>query len=388
MRFFTFIFMLLPLVPVQAQYQVFTEEQVVEEKDQRKARRKAIDQAIEAVTLEQVKSMIGENRYMENKTKVDKDIVALKNRFIPFFKILKSNKESEETYRFEIEVKVSQKDLRYVLQQKGLFSSQQKTGITLPFIEVNNRMNNESYRWWSPVLSTKKDLENLSLSFERELFQGFLDKGLFMLRPQAFSMVHMVPDALRKTFLTQTEMVQLTSYKRGQLYIDGRVDILSSPLRENAFRVRVQLSCKQASNGKSVAEVVRSYDTPSGRLFVQLNTDIKRMAVESGRDIASQVYDLWQRGALEAQVLQLAVTGNHNHQQLQNFKASFSQNITGVTELRERLFEPGRVTYELDYNGGVESLKTKLSQARFEGFISQVVSTNAEQIILDVKAIQ
>ena len=56
--------------------------------------------------------------------------------------------------------------------------------------------------------------------------------------------------------------------------------------------------------------------------------------------------------------------------------------------MRERLFEPGRVTYELDYNGGVESLKAKLNKARFEGFISQVGSTNAEQIILDVKATQ
>lgn len=386
-RYLLLIIMLLGVSTTYAEYKVFVEQQIIEESDERKARRKAIDQAIEAVTLEQVKTMIGEQRYLENKDKVDKDILELKNRFIPFFKILTSTKENE-AYKFEIEVKVSDKDLRYVLQQKGLFASQQKTGITIPFIEVNNRLSNESYRWWSPVLSTKKDLENVALNFEKELFQGFLDKGLFMLRPQAFSMVHMVPDYLRKTFLTQTEMVQITTFKRGQLYIDGRVDILSSPLRKDAFRIRVQLSCKQASNGKSVAEVVRSYDTPSGRLFVQLNTDIKRMAVESGRDIASQVYDLWQRGALEAQVLQLAVTGTLNHQQLQAFKANLGSKISGVQGLRERLFEPGRVTYELDYNGGIENLKGKLSSTKFDGFISQVVSVNAEQITLAVKATQ
>lgn len=387
MRLVLSLFVLLISFSSLAAYQTYVKEEVITEADERKARRQAIDQATEAVTLEQVKKMIGEARFSENKTRIDSEILELKNRFIPFFKIIKSQRIGED-YRFEIEVKVSENDLKTILQQKGLFADLQKTGITLPFIEVNNRLNNESYRWWSPVLSTQKDLENFALSFEQELFQGFLEKGLFMLRPQAFAMVNMVPDFLRKTFLTQTEMVQITSFKKGQLFIDGRVDILSSPLRENAFRIRVQLSCRQATNGKSVAEVVRSYDTPSGRLFSQLNTDIKRLAVESGEDIASQVYDLWQRGVLEAQTIQLAVTGNLNHQQLLKFKQGLEAKITGVQGLSERLFEPGRVTFELNYNGGIENLKNQLNQARFDGFVSQVVSTNAEQVILEVKATQ
>jgi hypothetical protein len=58
--------------------------------------------------------------------------------------------------------------------------------------------------------------------------------------------------------------------KKGQLYLDGRVDMISSPLRENAYRVRVQVSCKQSSNGKSVAEVVRTYDMATGEKLTQL----------------------------------------------------------------------------------------------------------------------
>jgi len=371
----------------QAQYHVVISEQVVEESDQRKARRKAIDKATDAVTVEQVKKEIGAERFKENSAKIENEVKALKNRFIPFFQIISSKKE-DEGFRFKVEVKVSSKDLRQVLQQKGLFASASRTGITLPFIEFNNSINGESFSWWSPEFSVSKDLESLALGFEKELFQGFLEKGLFLLRPQAFKMSHMVPNFMRKTYLTQTEMVQLTNLKRGQLYIDGRVDLLSSPLRENAYRVRVQLSCKQSSNGKSVAEVVRTFDTPAGQQLNQITSKVRQLATETGQEIASQVHDLWQRGALEAQLLQLAVTGDLNHMQMLRFKKELSQKIGLSNGLTERLYEPGRVTFEADYTGGVEALSQKLKKAKFDGFISQVVSSQADQIILDVKVAQ
>ncbi|MEM7645514.1 MAG: hypothetical protein AAF203_01280, partial [Pseudomonadota bacterium] len=267
------------------------------------------------------------------------------------------------------------------------FANSQKTGITLPFIEVNNQVSGESYRWWSPVFQVSKELEDLSFGFEKQLFRGFLDKGLFLLRPQAFNMVHLLPNFMRKTYLTQTEMVQLTTLKKGQLYLDGRVDVIASPLRPDALRVRVQISCKQSSNVKSVAEVVRSFDSSSGQVLSQMESEIRQMAQETGKDLASQVYDLWQRGALEAQVLQLAVTGDLSHDQLSQFKMKLGEKI-GVRDLTERLFEPGRVTYEMDYRGGVETLRTKLARTKIDGFISQVVSSQSDRIILDVKVSQ
>jgi hypothetical protein len=368
-------------------YQVLISEQVIEESDERKARRVAIDQATDMVTVEMVKKELGQDRFNENKSKIEKEVKPFKNRFIPFFKILTSNKEGD-SYRFKIEVKVSTEDLKLVLQQRGLFASLAKTGITLPFIEFNNQLSGEAVRWWSPVFTVSKDLENLSLVFETELFQGFLDKGLFMLRPQAFHMENLLPSFLRKTYLTQSEMNQITQVKNGQLFLDGRVDVLSSPIRENAYRMRVQISCKQTHNGKTVAEIVRTLDSATGKQINQMTTEIKQMAEEAGQDLAGQVYDLWQRGALESSVLQLVINGDLNQQQLSRFKKELSTKI-GITEgLTERLFEPGKVTFEMDYNGGVDSLSAKLSKSRFDGFISQVVSTQADQIIMDVKASQ
>ncbi len=209
-----------------------------------------------------------------------------------------------------------------------------------------------------------------------------------MLRPHAFNMEHLVPQFMRKAFLTQTEMVQLTNIKQGQLFLDGRVDILSSPLRENAFRIRVQVSCKQASNGKSVAEVVRTFDTPSGQQISQILGKVNQMAEETGTEIASQVYDLWQRGALEAQALQLAITGDLDHMQMERFKRELSEKMGLTNGLVERLYEPGRVTFETDYAGGLENLRQKLNKAKFDGFISQVVSSGTDEIILDVKPTQ
>ena len=195
---------------------------------------------------------------------MESEIKALKNRFIHSFKIL-SSQSTGTGYDFKIEVKISPEDLRQILQQKGLGVTSSKTGITLPFIQYRNILSGESFHWWLPEFKVSNDLQNLALEFEQEIFQGFLEKGLFMLQPQSFSMASMVPPFMAKAHLTETEKVQLTHFVQGQLYLDGKVTVVSSPLREQAYRIRMDIQCKQASNGKKVAETLRHLDTPEGQ---------------------------------------------------------------------------------------------------------------------------
>ncbi len=364
-----------------------TKKQVIKAASERKARRKAVDKITDGVALDMIKKEIGDQRFQENSEKIKEDMDVLKKRFIPFFKILKSEKV-QDSYHFEVELKVSRKDLRQVLKERGLFTGHKKTGIILPFIEVNNQINGESYHWWSSGLSVSKELETMARDFEKELYRGFFEKGFFMLRPQAFKMVHMIPAFLRKVYLTQTEMVQITDFKKGQLYLSGQVNILASPLRENAYRIRAQINCKQSSNGRTVAQMTISVDTVSGKSLNHISGDVKKLALEASRDLAGQVYDLWQRGAFESQVLKLVLTGDLNQWQIQKFKKLFSQQLRIKNGPTERLFEPGRVTFEMDYSEGIETLLGKLKRTRFEGFVSQVVSSQPGQIILDVRPMQ
>ena len=373
--------------PTYSAHTTMTKKQVIKANSERKARRRAIDKITDTVALEMIKKEIGEQRFKESLKKINEDMNVLKKRFIPSFKILKSGKV-EDSYHFEVELKVSQKDLRQVLKERGFFIGYEKTGIILPFIEVNNQINGESYHWWSSDLSVSKELKALAYDFEKELYQGFLEKGFFMLRPQAFKMVHMIPLFLRKVYLTQTEIVQITELKKGQLYLSGQVNILSSPLRSNAYRIRAQIHCKQSSNARTVAQMTISLDTVSGKSLSHLSEDVKKLALEASRDLAGQIYDLWQRGAFESQVLQLVVTGDLNHWQVRKFKGLFSRQFGIKNGPTERLFEPGRVTFEMDYAESIETLLGKLKKTRFEGFVSQVVSSQPGRIILDVRPME
>ena len=362
-------------------------KQIIKADNERTARKRAIDKITEHIAFEMIKEEVGDRLFQENSEKIKEDVDVFKKRFIPFFKILKSEKV-QDSYHFEVELKVSKEDLRRILKQRGLFKGRKKTGIILPFVEVNNQINGESYHWWSSGLSVSKSLEALAHDFEKELYQGFLDKGFFMLRPQAFKLIHMIPGFLRKVYLTQTEMVQITDFKRGQLYISGQVNVLSSPLRENAYRIRAQLECKQSSNARTVAQATISVDTASGNSLNQISGDVKKLALEVSEDLAGQIYELWRRGVLGSQTLQLVVTGDLDHRQIQEFKSLLGKKF-GIKEgLAERLFEPGRVTFEMDYADGIETFLGKLKKTRFEGFMSQVVSNRADRVTLDVKPVQ
>ena len=340
-RFFFFFLTFLFCFGSFAKYEVLVNEQLIEGTDAREARKEAIDKAIADVTLEKISSMIGDKRFSESQTLIEKQVLSEKNKFIPFFKIAKSEKTAEG-FKFQIEVKLSARDLRQVLRRKGLFSQGQRTGIVFPFLEFNDHINGEGYRWWLPELDTRLGLPRLAMEFEKQVGIGFLQKGLLVLKPQSFAMIHSIPEFLQKSFLTQTEKVQIAALKKSQLVLEGKVDILNSPLREEAYRIRVQLRCHQAGNGKSVAEIVRSIDTPAGQSLVDIQKAVSDLAKESGNDMANQIFDLWQRGSLDAQVLKLAVTGELDHMQLVALKKELAESVSGVQSLREHMFEPGR----------------------------------------------
>ena len=373
-----------------ARYDTVIKDQVIKSQDIKKARRQAVKRVTDAITFERIQDEIGKNQFQENKKKIYRQIRPLKDRFIPFFKILESKKE-KDSYRFKVEVRFSERDLRLVLKEKGFFMDDTKAGIALPFIEFNNLMDRKSYIWWSPASGKthSEQLKPLAHDFEEELYQGFSERGFFMLRPQAFKMVHMVPKFMRKAHsLTHTEMVQLTGFKKGQFYLDGQVSILASPLRKDAYRIQAKIKCRQTSNTKVVAEVVTFTDTASGKTLSQITGEIKDLALKVGRDLAGQVYDLWQRGGLDAQVLKLTLIGDLSHQQTQKLKKLVSNRLGIRSGLTERLLEPGRVTFEMDYAKGLEEFVRQLKKSKFKGFMVQPVFSHIDQVVVDVKAVQ
>jgi len=369
-----------------AAYQVSQSLQKVESEDIREARKTAMSNGIRDVTLNQVSKMLGESRFKGSLSDIKKKVLTHQQKFIPFSQI-KSQKPVEGGFEFNVEVKVSQLDLRKVLRTAGLLSSSEKTGTIFPFVEFNDHVDGESYKWWLPQEETRLGLRQVAREFEKQMAVGFGQKGMLFLKPETFGMVYLLPDFLRKGFLTQTEKVQIAALKKSQFFVEGKVDISESPLNENGYRVRFRMSCQQAGNGKSVAEVVRSLDINKSGNRVDFQKTVSNMAKEAGVDLARQISDLQERGALETQVLKLAVTGELNYLQMTRLKKDISKSIVGVKGLREHIFEPGRVTFEVDYDGeGIESLRGKLKSAKFAGFFSQVVAASADEVILDVKA--
>ena len=379
-----FLICFLTSLQTESAYTSLIRKKIIKADTERVARLKAIDRITDEVALEMIREELGDRTFNENSKKIKDQLGALKKRFIPTYKTLKSEK-AQDSYHFEVELKISKRDMRQVLKERGFFIDYKKTGIILPFMEFNNQVNEESYRWWSSSFKAGKTLKSLSYDFEKEFYQGFLERGFFLLRPQAFKMIHILPDFLRKVYLTQTEMVQITDLKRGQLYITGQVNILNSPLGKRAYRLRARLDCRQVSNGKSVAQINLSLDTNGVKTLSQISEDVKKLALSASRDLAGQIYDLWQGGGFDSQTLQLVVAGELNHRQIEEIKELLYKGFGSKEKIRERLFEPERVTFELDYSQGVESFLKKLKKINFHGFITQIVSNKAGKVILDVK---
>ena len=105
---------------------------------------------------------------------------------------------------------------------------------------------------------------------------------------------------------------------------------------------------------------------------------------EVSKDLAGQVLDAWQRGTVGSNTLKLALRGSLNPRQLRDLKASIQKNVHEIKALKERVFEPNQVTFEVDYTGTPQQLGERLKSGVMPGFNVKVVDATERAVVLDL----
>ena len=352
------------------------------------AARDIADKMTAQVAREQAIEIIGDKKYAKNKALVEQKIVREAPRFIPYASPGEPVKGADGAWKMKLELRISRSSLKALVAQAGLLvDAESGPTSVLPMMSFVDRVRGGAYRWWDgDPEGSKKYLAQLSRLFHQALHAELAKQGFFAVVPQTVTSM-MVPDALRGDRLSTEDVASLGEFFKAQIIVQGETRIRESRELAGAFQVSVRLTALQASNGRSVGEVARAFETEAGALETVVRQKLTTAYAEVAKDLGVQILDVWQKGALGANVLRLAIRtgsgGRMGPRQLDSFKASLLRSIREVKSARERLFDSTQTVLELESSVTSPQLAEKLKSVPVAGFQIRVAEATERGVTIE-----
>lgn len=331
------------------------------------ARRDIMEQAYNQVSEDLIKELIGEDRFARNKTQIKTKIIKNAARYIPFSR--PSDLLTDETgSKMSVALRVSVKDLKVMLQENGLLNENESTPVVIPTLNFVDRVSMKSYRWWQNTDATSnRFLISQSRNLEGFLRASFQKNGFYLLKPQDGNFLGDVPSAFQNEKINTEDAQFLGQYFQAGVLLDGQFLITKNPDLNNSYRIEIKLAANQISNSRPIADVSRRYDTEAGTFEIVVDKKMKEVSEGLSNDLASQVFEAWQRGSLGTSTLRLTLTGKMSLPFLEALKEKMKTNVPQIRNMRERLFGGGKYSFEIDTASSAQELAQKLQGLEIDG---------------------
>ncbi|MBC7371858.1 MAG: hypothetical protein H7326_09845 [Bdellovibrionaceae bacterium] len=353
------------------------------EKNAQAAKRDILDQANKKISEEFIKALIGDERYSKNKTLIQNKVERYPNRYIPVSKpgdLL----QDAAGFKMTVALRVSLKDLKTLLQENSLLAENDTAPIILPLISFTDKVGLRSYRWWKPEEAQNKSfLISQNRQFENGLRSAFQKFNFYLIK--ASSLGPQVPNSVQNERLSLDDMQLMNQYFGAPMVVEGTVQYSKSPDASNRYRIEVKLLALQVSNGRPIADVSRRFDTDAGIFESSVDKKVREVVEATSQDLASQVYEVWQRGSLGSTVLRLTFRGRIPLNTQEAFKEKLRGQVREIRNIRERLISADAIAYEVDTNLNSRDFAAKLSNLEIDGRRWNSSAPSDTEVLLQVQ---
>lgn len=331
------------------------------------ARREIQDQAAQKSTEELVKELIGEDKFNRQKALIQAKILKNPARFIPFTKPGEL-KQEQAGFSMTVQLKLSPASLRQALQQLGVLNENEGQPVLLPMITFTDKVNMKSERWWTPAEKEKPgSVRTWARETEDAVQTAFMRSGFHMIRPQAAHLGTGLPKAFQVEHPTRDDQAFLGDWTGASLLLAGEISVQRSPESSQNYRVEIKLGVEQMSNARSIADVSRVMDTDNGNFDQVVEKKIRESVDSIAADLANQVLEAWQKGAIGSNQLRLSVRGHWTVPQIESLKEKLKAGSPQIRQIRERLFSKDAVLFEVESPSTPSEIAQKLNGFEWEG---------------------
>ncbi len=354
---------------------------VSKEKTPQGAKKEIQDQAAQKISEEIIKELIGEERFLKNKSLIQSKIIKNSAQYIPFAKPSPMTQEGEE-FKMSVALKVSLRDLKQMLQNNTLLNENDAIPVVLPVISWADRVQGRSYRWWIPGDKNQQAfLMKEGRLLENALRTSFQKNNFYVIKPTESGLGSNVPADFYNEKVAGEEAQFFSQYFNAPLLIDGQV-LLTKGERTNNYRIEIRMTAVQVSNGRAIADVSRRFDTESGSLENAVDKKLREVAETTANDLSSQVLEAWQRGSLGTSTIRITIQGRNTLPLMEGIKEKIRFQITQVKNIRERLVSSESVSFEVDTSVSAPELLGKIEALDIGGKKLSKVSEERDEIVL------
>lgn len=360
-------------------------EVTTDEKNPAVARTQLMNQASEKVSEELIKELIGEARYVKNKSLIQSKIIKKSATFLPFVRAGELKAVLPQGFQMAVTLKVSLDDLEKALLVQGLFYESDTTPHLLPVIRWVDGVRNEQFGWWTPDLgSAKHVLAKFSKGFEGTLSQEFLKKGFLALKPQSYSYADALSVSARSEPSFQDEISVWMQHWNSQMVIQGTVQI-SAGTRLDTYTLNFRISVLHAS-GRVIAEVVRVYETESGPMERVVENKLKVAEAQVALELTSQTLEAWQQGVIHSQLYRVRVANRVPLKTQEQMKEQLKSKVREIKSVKERIIDSSQLVYEIDSSMGPKDIAKKIGTIEIDGLVFVVDMATDSELTLKLKA--
>lgn len=350
------------------------------ETNPQEARRDIQEQAAQKVSEEIVKELIGQDRFNRHRSLIQSKVVKNSARYIPYSKPSALSQDGAE-FKMSVEMKVSLRDLKQLLQENALLNENDAIPVVLPTIAWIDRVEGRSYRWWIPGdRNAQTFLVKNGRLLESALRDSFQKNNFYVIRPIEAGLGANVPADFQSEKISSENGGFFAQYFNAPVMIDGQV-LLSKADSGRGYKIEIRMTAVQVSNGRAIADVSRRYETPAGNYESAVDKRLREVVETASNDLASQVLEASQRGSLGTSVLRVTVAGRSSIPQMEALKEKIRSQLTQVKGIRERLVSAESVSFEVDTALPPDELASKIETLEVNGKRLAKVSEQKNEIV-------
>lgn len=350
------------------------------------ARAEMTTAATEKVSVDMIKEIIGEAKFNRNRSVIFAKVIKNSPRYIPFSKPGEMQALPDGGFKMTSLLKLSVSDLQSLLLENGLFYESDGTPSAIPAIRWLDRVNGQAYTWWSERAGDNKAfLKKQSRQLEADLKEAFAKQHFFVLKPQAGKLAETLPGDYKSETLRREDWQSIAERFSSQILLEGEISLNKSSERSDAFAVELKMSAVQMVNGRIIAEVARKFETAAGPFEAVVGKTLAEAMEMTSQDLASQVLDAWQRGAIGANLYKLTLRGRLPLIQQEAFKEVLKNQVREVKNIRERLISSDQMVFEVDSALGPKELGQKAPKIQVSGTELVLESASDTEAVYRVK---
>ncbi len=346
------------------------------------ATREIMRSAMSNVAREQVIEILGDKKYQKNKVLIEKKIIGEAAKFIPISNSKNLVQDADKNFKAMVELKLSIGSLKKMIFATGLLVDSDELAVILTLIVFRDDRN--SYAWWeSSRDESKRNLSEISQLFETAFSEDMFRNAFYVISPSS-GLAHLLPESFRSTNLKKDDIKFVASFFHANLILKG--EVIFKAQSQNSMDLRLKINLIQSSNDREIAEVSRNITIERSNLPIVLKAKLQSVFSELSKDLSAQVLDTWQKGTLGSNSILVSVKGLATPKQVQDFKNEIRKSIHDIKALKERVFESGQVTFELEFSTSLGAIQERFKMAKLDSFDYKYIDSNDKMIKTEIRS--